>query len=275
MQGESTPESSCSWAKQAKNPKWYSVGYIGLGLLQRPGIFDEEVMQDLVSMVNRGVMYNRMTFDRQTAWKSARTAANYDRQRFSSLGGRFHDLAEKRAIGKLLEVAGRERPIDRVLDIPCGTGRISRWLLDAGCRVECADVSDAMIDVAMQRIGDASGLIGFDLLDVFQIARPPDSYDCVTCIRLFQHFRSEERIAALRELGRVSKRFVLINVMYSAGYYAVLRKIRQNFGRYAPRYTLDDDQLAMESAAASLRLVASRFAQPGYSGNLVILLEKG
>lgn len=219
-------------------------------------------------------MYYRMKFDRQTAWKSARTAVHYDQQRFSSLGGRFYDFAEKRAIGKLLAVARWERPIGRVLDIPCGTGRISKWLLDAGYHVECADVSGAMIDVAKQRIGYAPGLIGFELLDVFQIARSPDSYDCVSCIRLFQHFRSEERIAALRELGRVSKRFVLINVMYSAGYYAVLRKIRQNFGRYAPRYTLDDAQLATESAAASLRIVASRFAQPGYSGNLVILLEK-
>jgi len=215
-----------------------------------------------------------INFDRQAAWQSERTAADYDSQRFNSIGGRFYDFAEKRAIGALLAVAGRKQPIDRVLDIPCGTGRILHWLLQVGYRVECADVSSAMIDVAKQRIGDAAGLIGFDVLDVFQIARARDSYDCVSCIRLFQHFGSDERIATLRELARVSKRYVLVNVMYSSGYYAFLRKLRQILGRYAPRNTVDSNDLGRESAAAGLRIVASRFAQPGYSGNLVVLMER-
>jgi 2-polyprenyl-3-methyl-5-hydroxy-6-metoxy-1,4-benzoquinol methylase len=165
-------------------------------------------------------------------------------------------------------------PITKVLDIPSGTGRISRWLLEQGFQVECGDISREMLDVAQQRVNGLPGVLGFDLLDVYNIARNEAAYDCVTCIRLFQHLKSEERAAALKELGRITRRFVIVNVMYTSSYYGAIRKMRKLLGGYAPRYTTSDQELKRETEAASLRIVQQRFSQPGYNGNLLLLLEK-
>jgi len=214
-------------------------------------------------------------FDHNAGWKSDAVAEQYDKQRFSSLAGRIYNEREKKAISDLLSVAQENNQINTVLDVPCGTGRISEFLLQKGYGVSCGDISNEMITVATKRLAAYQpGVNDFSILDIYNIAKDPDSYDCVTCIRLFQHLMSDERARALRELARVSKRYVIVNVMYNSFYYGILRGLRLALGRYAPRYTANKQELERELKFASLRMVKSIFTQPGYNGNLVLLLEK-
>ena len=113
-----------------------------------------------------------------------------------------------------------------------------------------------------------------DKMDIFNLAQADGSFDCVTCIRLFQHYSSGERIKALTELGRVSKRYVIANVTYVNPYYSMLRKVRQLLNRYAPSHTMNWAEMNHELSTAGLRLVDSRFPQPGYNSNRVLLMEK-
>jgi ubiquinone/menaquinone biosynthesis C-methylase UbiE len=214
-------------------------------------------------------------FDHNEGWKSKATAKSYDARRFKSLGGRLYDYMEKRAIAKLLDLAESKTPIRTVLDLPCGTGRITELLLRRGYQTTCGDISEEMIEVARQRLAPFEDRIEeFAIMDVYNTRRKADSYDCVSCIRLFQHLVSSQRANALREMARISKRFVIINVMYVSPYYSAVRKLRLRLGRYTTRYTSSQNEIAEELRVAGVRLVGSKLTQPGFNGNLVLLLEK-
>lgn len=220
---------------------------------------------------------NRPTaeFDHNVAWKREQVAEGYDAKRFTSLSGRLYDRMEKRAIGKCLDFIEKNRQIKTALDIPCGTGRISEFLLSRGFQVTGSDISEAMMVVARKTLQHFdSDRINFCSNDIYDIADPDASYDCVTCIRLFQHLTSQERARALCELARVTQRYLIVNAMYTSPYYDFIRKLRKFVGRYAPRYTMSAKEMKRELAESNLRLVKSILTQPGYNGNIVLLLEK-
>jgi ubiquinone/menaquinone biosynthesis C-methylase UbiE len=205
-------------------------------------------------------------------WQSSKVAEAYDARRFKSLGGRLYDWQEKKAIGNLLKLAEQRERVHEVLEMASGTGRISEVLANRGYTLTCGDVSREMQDVARRRL--ANGNVRFKILDICDIAEPDDAFDCVCAFRLFQHLTSEERARALREMARVSRRFVLVNVMYTSAYYGAVRRLRQALGRYTTRYTSTRDEIEAELRFAGLRLVRAAFTQPGFNGNLVLLAEK-
>jgi ubiquinone/menaquinone biosynthesis C-methylase UbiE len=209
------------------------------------------------------------------AWQSEAVVAAYDERRFSSITGPTFDPLEKRAIGRLLTKAEATDPIRTVLDVPCGTGRISEMLLKRGYTVTCGDISPAMLAAAQKRLSSyRSDQVRYVASDVYALEFPDGAFDCVTSIRLFQHLTSEERGQALRELARVSKRYVIAGVVFTSTYYALVRKLRLALGAYAPRHTASEQDIRREVAHAGLRVVARHFPQPGYSGGLILLLEK-
>jgi ubiquinone/menaquinone biosynthesis C-methylase UbiE len=214
-------------------------------------------------------------FDHNTDWKSKTVAEHYDERRFTSLGGRLYDRMEKRAVASCLDLAQKISPVSTLLDLACGTGRISEFLASRGYRLTCGDISEEMIGVAKKRL--ASG--GFDQiqflkLDIYQTGQSDETYDCVTAFRLFQHLTSEQRAKALREMARISRRFVLVNVMHTSAYYGAVRKLRLALGRYTTRYTSTQSEVDQELNYAGLRIVRSVFTQPGFNGNRVLLMEK-
>jgi ubiquinone/menaquinone biosynthesis C-methylase UbiE len=211
-------------------------------------------------------------FDHKTEWQSAAVARAYDQKRFSSLTGRVFDALEKWAITRQLDYIEREQPLRRVLDIPCGTGRIARLLVQRRYDLVCGDISQQMLEVARGQLADAAA--EFLPLDIYDLPFPSDSFDCVCCIRLFQHLTSDQRMLALRELARVSKRYVIANAMYTSMYYGLVRRVRLALGRYAPRYTMSEQEMKHELTGAGLTLVRRIFPQPGYGGNVVMLMEK-
>jgi ubiquinone/menaquinone biosynthesis C-methylase UbiE len=213
--------------------------------------------------------------DHTKAWQSSKVAEAYDARRFRSLGGRLYDSQEKKAIGRLLTLAARRAPIRQVLEMASGTGRISELLASRGYALTCGDVSREMQEVAERRLAKtARQNVRFKILDIYAIAEPNEAFDCACAFRLFQHLNSDERARALCELARVSRRFVLVNVMYTSAYYGVVRRLRQALGRYTTRYTSSSKEIEAELRAAGLTLVRSVFTQPGFNGNLVLLLEK-
>src|SRR5579872_6695029 len=82
----------------------------------------------------------------------ASVARDYDRARFTTVTGRAFDRIEKRALVSVVRRITAEIPDPRVLDIPCGTGRITELLLEQGLTVTGGDVSPAMIEVAREKL---------------------------------------------------------------------------------------------------------------------------
>jgi SAM-dependent methyltransferase len=125
-----------------------------------------------------------------------------------------------------LEVACIERAlcnehIDTVLDLPCGAGRLVPDLVGMGYKVTAGDVAPPMVDEARRFLGDLPG-VDFVVADVMQTGFVDGRFDAVICNRLFHHFSEPEvRVAALKELGRIASKCVVVSFFCSLSVDAV------------------------------------------------------
>ena len=99
----------------------------------------------------------------------------------------------------------------RVLDLPCGAGRLCPMLADIGLQVTGADSSEHMIkhaeearEAACRERPERRGKVVFVIQDIMHTTFPDRYFDAAVCNRLFHHFcEPAMRCAALAELGRI------------------------------------------------------------------------
>jgi SAM-dependent methyltransferase len=97
-----------------------------------------------------------------------------------------------------LERVGLE-PGQSVLDIGCGVGSFLRLVADRGGHAFGLDASEALIELARDRLPEADLRVG----EMEAIPYDDDSFDVVTGFNSF--FFANDVIAAVREAGRVAK----------------------------------------------------------------------
>ncbi len=139
-------------------------------------------------------------------YRNAEVAEHYDAERFR---GPFRQLRNRRkwaAVQRALAAA--QGPLDRLLDLPCGTGRFTAPLAGRSSVVG-ADISLEMMRVARRAGGARAGVLGFVQADAERLPFPDDAFDCVVSIRFMFHVDPPTRITILRELGRVAPQVVV------------------------------------------------------------------
>ena len=98
-------------------------------------------------------------------------------------------------------VSSQIRPSGRVLDVPCGTGRVAVPLAERGFTVAGLDISEAVLAVARR---DGPGL-DFRQGDMRELPWPDESFDAVlnlwTAFGYFETQEEDERVLA--EVARV------------------------------------------------------------------------
>lgn len=201
-------------------------------------------------------------------------AQNYDKDRFTSFPGQLFDYLEKKAIERALNLDNRHVAVSTVLDIPCGTGRITEMLLEKGLHVTGADISPEMIEMARAKLSKFGNLVVLKQLDLDLLDLPDCSYDLVSCIRLFHHLKTKQRAAIMCELARVSKRYVLINVSFSSRFYRRRRQLKKMLGQAVSKTSSTWSEIGDEVRKAGLKIVGRHFVLPLISEDLIILLEK-
>jgi 2-polyprenyl-3-methyl-5-hydroxy-6-metoxy-1,4-benzoquinol methylase len=152
----------------------------------------------------------------------------------------WRDRREKKCIMKALR---NITPGSRLLDLPCGTGRLTRLLMDQGFRVTAADVSEAMVNNARTNIAASQSPteghlphVDFEVRDVMQTGYADDQFDAIVCNRLFHHFtESSTRLRALKELRRISRGPVIISFFNSFALDATYRRIVKMLRRRTPK----------------------------------------
>jgi SAM-dependent methyltransferase len=87
----------------------------------------------------------------------------------------------------------------RVLEVGCGTGVFLRRAADLGAEVVGVDASEALLDLARERVPEAD----LRLADMESLPFEDDSCDLVAGFNSF--FFAVDMVAALREAGRVAK----------------------------------------------------------------------
>lgn len=134
-------------------------------------------------------------------------------------------------------------PGSQILDLPCGSGRLTRLLIEQGFRVTAADVSEPMLNIARSNIPvrrspkeKAFSEVAFDRRDVMQTGYADKQFDAVICNRLFHHFtESDTRLRALQELRRISRGSVIISFFNVFALDAAYRRMRDILLRRTPR----------------------------------------
>lgn len=139
----------------------------------------------------------------------------YESKRYKSSLQKRVDRRERSLLAELIErYAGRG---GSALDVPSGYGRIVPVLRALDYRLVLVDISDDMVNFVKERddLGPDARVFQGDLLK--GLALGDGELDLACSIRLFQHLHTPEwRVAALRELARVSKRWVILT-FYDAG----------------------------------------------------------
>jgi len=156
---------------------------------------------------------HRRTIER---FSQEQVAAKYPSAFGSSLRGRLEQRCVLRA---LKDVAAGES----ILDLPCGTGRMTPVLLRRELQVTCADSSPAMVRQARENWQSirsqspaSADRVTFEVRDVMETGFADGQFDAVICHRLFHHFNeSATRVRALTELGRICSGPVIVSFFNS------------------------------------------------------------
>jgi 2-polyprenyl-3-methyl-5-hydroxy-6-metoxy-1,4-benzoquinol methylase len=149
------------------------------------------------------------TEDRPAYFGRVRYTAAASR-RYQQRNPRRHE-AEMQLIARAFEIV----PPCRVLDAPCGGGRVGLWLARRGYTVTAADLSEGMLDITRQNAALESLAIDVQRQDVEHLDYEAKSFDAVISFRLFHHFPNQEiRARTVGELCRVSRQHVLISYFH-------------------------------------------------------------
>ena len=125
-----------------------------------------------------------------------KTARQYDRVRFSGLAGNWGHRRQVEIRRSLCE----DWRGKKVLEIGCGTGRITEALACWGTHVTATDISREMLEVARNRLCSRSGITlpEFHVMSVFDCDLDLRVYDCIIMVNVLGRLSDPGR--AIREI---------------------------------------------------------------------------
>jgi SAM-dependent methyltransferase len=120
-------------------------------------------------------------------------------------------------------------PGQTVLDVGCGTAAFLRAAADRGATVCGIDASEALLEIARERVPDADLCVG----DLQRLPYADDCFDVVCGFNSF--FYADDMVAALREARRVAKPGAPVVIqIFGRPEHFDLRLMKQVLARFAP-----------------------------------------
>jgi len=206
----------------------------------------------------------------KSKYRDVRTAEHYDQTRFTGMLGRIKLKRDRDLVSRALREAV---PIDRLLDLPCGTGRFTPVLEELAGKVVSADISLEMMNVAASRFRSAKA--SFVQCSVEELPFRDSSFDLTFTARFLLHLPSNLREAALLELSRVSKRWVFFDCLMETGLKGSLRRLLAPIKKERkPKKRMGKAELSRALERAGLRI--HRIYRPSriFSEKWMVLCEK-
>jgi ubiquinone/menaquinone biosynthesis C-methylase UbiE len=159
-----------------------------------------------------------------------------------------------------------------ILDLPCGTGRISYFLKELGFRVLGADYSHHMIKQTMSSLN-----LTFEQQDIMAIKHPDHTFQAAVCNRLFHHYpAAETRRAALKELARVTDGPIIVSFFNSYSLSAGWSKFKNFLRNKKPidRVAISFHVFKRDIESCGLKIVGTYFCRYGISPQTYIKVIK-
>ena len=182
-------------------------------------------------------------------YESSSGAAAYRRKYERSWTRRLSNRRELSIVAKALR---RAEAHGRILDCPCGAGRLTPTLLGFADEVVCADLSQAMVDEARDALGPLAedGAISFLQAPASDLPLENGAVDTAVCHRLIHHMAAaDERAAVLKEMARVAARRLVISFSDDSTWKSKRQRRR---GVHRRRSALLPETLYEEAAAFGL-----------------------
>ena len=99
--------------------------------------------------------------------------------------------------------------VSRVLDAPCGVGRLSLWLGQKGYQVTAVDLGEAAVQRTRELLAEHDIAAEVRCQDIFKLQYATAEFDAVICFRLLHHFANlTDQQALIAELCRVASSYV-------------------------------------------------------------------
>jgi ubiquinone/menaquinone biosynthesis C-methylase UbiE len=208
-------------------------------------------------------------------YRSESVAEDYDFHRFSTPERQKRNARKWAAIRRAL---AQTTGVRTILDLPCGTGRFTGALAREGYEIVGSDISHEMLrKAASTPDGQQTAIRGYVQANAEKLPLRDDSLDCVVCIRFMMHVDPETRVRMLREFGRVSRRWVVVDYRHKYTFRYVLT---HTFGKLGlgrtplSRVSTADLREEFRQAGFAIRDVI-RVSTPLLSDKWVVLAERG
>jgi SAM-dependent methyltransferase len=189
----------------------------------------------------------------------------------SAYGGSWRERREAACLRQFLATVPRA---SRVLDLPCGTGRLTPLLAERDLQIVGADSSPKMVEAAAanweRRKRDylPSVEARFEVRQGASTGYGDGEFDAIVCNRLFHHFReSEVRVSVLREFRRICSGPMLVSYFDAFSLDALRFRLKHWWRRTQPddRIPIPYEVMARDAALAGLTVVRSTAVLRGIS----------
>jgi len=208
---------------------------------------------------------------KQAHYQDPAVVASYDAERFTGRRQRGSTQRKWRAIRRGLGVEFDR--IERVLDVPSGNGRFTERLLAAKKRVVDADLSLPMLRAARERAPGRTALVA---CDAFHLPFATGSFDLVLSIRFLFHVPRARRAAVLKELARVSRAWVVVDVRQRYALSTWTKRLRAGLlSRPMPSPRAGWEEIRADVAAAGLVIRKRAWIAPLFSEKVLVFCVKG
>ena len=170
---------------------------------------------------------------------------DYQRQRYRSFDQMLVNWREQHLVAALLTTCQLQG--GTLLDVPCGYGRFTALFARLSIIATGVDVNSDMVRLAREE-QVPSGRGRWLHADIFALPFADATFDGTCSIRLLHHrFSHDERVRILRELARVSRRFVLLSFYLSTPLHNLARHWRGTRGRLSMMTTAQFHDLVRQS----------------------------
>jgi len=120
-----------------------------------------------------------------------------------------------------------------VIDVPVGTGRFVEIYRRRNLAAKGIDASSDMLQLASEKIEKAGFEMPLTLGDIRAIDEPDENFDVAVCIRFLNWINDADVLAAVRQLRRVSRRYLILGARHFVPAHEIRPFSTQGLKRYS------------------------------------------
>lgn len=192
---------------------------------------------------------------------------------FKNLRSKIIAARERKCIELALKCC-KPRPV-LILDVPCGTGKLTDIFLENDIPVVGTDISREMMDLIDDKYRSNDRFQGLVRATITKLPFNDSSFECVTNLRLMHRIPQNEKREAILELKRISKKYIIVSYGLTSPLQEIRLMLRKFFipGNSVP-HPIKFKNLKKELKALSLDIIDSYSVLKFFSGEIILLLEK-